>query len=163
MKLYLLRHAEAAEGEEDAARPLTPLGRRQAQAIADFLERAGIEVDATYTSPLVRARQTAEAIARRCGRGPGRRPIIVKALLNEIPQCAFDRWLEGILDAKQILLVGHNPSLSERLAALLGMENGAGVALPKAALACVKTDDGRRGKLRLFLTPKSLLTARPGA
>ena len=66
MLVYLVRHAEAAPGEPDDLRPLTVEGRRQARAVAEGL--AAQEPPASVrTSPLLRARQTGEAIARAAG------------------------------------------------------------------------------------------------
>lgn len=67
MQLYLVRHAEAAPGRPDELRPLTPGGRRVARDLGRLLRSQGIRVDAVLTSPLLRARQTAEAIARELG------------------------------------------------------------------------------------------------
>jgi phosphohistidine phosphatase len=63
MRLYLIRHAEAAPGEPDAQRPLTPAGKRAAQALGRRLRDEGTELDAILTSPLLRARQTGEELA----------------------------------------------------------------------------------------------------
>src|SRR5258705_10504492 len=62
MRLFLVRHAEAAPGEPDELRPLTPAGRAVAR---DLGERLATEhVEAVVSSPLLRARETAEQIAR---------------------------------------------------------------------------------------------------
>lgn len=66
MLVYLVRHAEAAPGEPDELRPLTEEGRRQARAVGQHL--AAQEPPASVrTSPLLRARQTGDAIARAAG------------------------------------------------------------------------------------------------
>ena len=62
MRLYFLRHADSPPGADDAVRPLSKLGQRQAKVLADMLANAGIVFDAAYSSPLVRARETAEII-----------------------------------------------------------------------------------------------------
>ena len=62
MRLFLVRHAEAAPGEPDALRPLTPAGQATARSLAGRL--AAEHLDAVLSSPLLRARQTAEQIAR---------------------------------------------------------------------------------------------------
>jgi len=67
MKLYFLRHAEAQDGTDDGARALTAHGKKEAREVGRFLKRAGIEFDAAYSSPLVRARQTAEIVLEICG------------------------------------------------------------------------------------------------
>jgi phosphohistidine phosphatase len=66
MQVYLVRHAHAAPGSPDALRPLTAEGRRTARRLGERL-RDEAEVEAVLTSPLLRARQTAEAIAKAVG------------------------------------------------------------------------------------------------
>ena len=65
MRLFLVRHAEAAPGEPDELRPLTPGGRESARALGGQL--AAERPDAVLSSPLLRARETAEQIARAAG------------------------------------------------------------------------------------------------
>jgi phosphohistidine phosphatase len=65
VRVYLVRHASAAPGTPDDARPLTAEGRAEADALGERL--AAVELDAVVSSPLLRARETAEAIARACG------------------------------------------------------------------------------------------------
>ena len=67
MKLYFLRHAEALDGKDDAGRPLSPHGKKEAREVGRFLKGAGIEFDAAYSSPLVRAKQTAKIVLEVCG------------------------------------------------------------------------------------------------
>ena len=69
MELYLIRHADAlALGErgisEDAERPLSEKGEDQARAAAAALRKRGIELDRLYTSPLLRAHQTADILLK---------------------------------------------------------------------------------------------------
>ena len=62
-----MRHAHALDGDDDAARPLSPRGREQSKAMAGFLADAGVKFEAAFTSPLVRAHQTAEIVLREMG------------------------------------------------------------------------------------------------
>src|SRR2546428_14120512 len=106
MKLYFLRHADALEGADDAARPLSPHGRKEALEVGRFLKRAGIEFEAAYSSPLVRAKETAEIVLNPCGStqlDPTARRF------NELSEGKFGEWLKGIPDAKHGCLVGHPP------------------------------------------------------
>ena len=68
MRLFLVRHAEAAPGDPDDLRPLTPAGREAARALGEKL--AAERLDAVLSSPLLRARETAEQIARAAGIEP---------------------------------------------------------------------------------------------
>src|SRR5437867_11427542 len=80
MKLYFLRHADALEGADDAARPLSTHGRKEALEVGRFLKRVGIEFDAAYSSPLARAKETAEIVLNVCG---STKLDLTAALLNE--------------------------------------------------------------------------------
>jgi phosphohistidine phosphatase len=64
VRVYLVRHAEAAPGEPDDLRPLTPAGRAAARELGIRLAADGIHPDAVISSPLMRARETAAEIAR---------------------------------------------------------------------------------------------------
>jgi phosphohistidine phosphatase len=153
MKLYFLRHAEAVDGLDDAARALSPRGRREAREIGRFLEDAGVAFNAAYTSPLVRARETAEIVLDTCGAVSVEQLQITNMLLNETANRQFLGWIRALTDFKHVLLVGHAPSMDEWLAALLGIESVDVINLPKGGLACVKTDDGRSGRLKFLITP----------
>ena len=67
MQLLLVRHAEAASGTPDELRPLTPTGREQARSLGERLRAEGVEPSAILTSPLLRARETGELLARELG------------------------------------------------------------------------------------------------
>ena len=67
MRVYLVRHAEAEPGHPDDLRALTAAGRDAARALGDRLAAEGVRPDAVLSSPLLRARETAEAIARAAG------------------------------------------------------------------------------------------------
>ena len=69
MRIFLVRHAQAAPGDPDELRPLTPEGQAAARALAERL--AAEQPTAVVSSPLLRARQTADEIARAA---PGSRP-----------------------------------------------------------------------------------------
>src|SRR2546426_6502090 len=130
MKLYFLRHAEALDGKDDAGRPLSPHGKGEARAVGRFLKGAGIEFDAAYSSPLVRAKETAEIVLDLCG---STKLDLTAALLNETSESKFDEWLKGIPDAKHICLVGHAPSLAERASQWLGIPPNQASKFPKRA------------------------------
>jgi len=118
MKLYLVRHAEAAPGDPDELRPLTAEGREQARALGEQLAGDGVRVDALLTSPLLRARETAEELASRLAvqaeaddrLGPG-------ATLESVRHAVAGRG-----DA--VLIVGHQPDCGRIAAAVTGTEPG---------------------------------------
>ena len=153
MKLYFLRHAEAFEGADDAARPLSPHGKKQAHEVGRFLKAAGVEFDAVYCSPLVRAKETAEVVLDVCG---STKIDVTAALLNETSPAQFLEWLKTLPAAKHACLVGHAPSLAERARQLLGMTSPESLKLPKGGLACLETEDRRTAALKFLVTPKLL-------
>ena len=120
MDLLLWRHAdarEAREGEGDADRPLTPKGERQAQRIAQWLNRHLPESTRVLVSPAQRARQTAAALDRKVRLLDELAPdTTVEALLGAT------RWPDG---KEPVLVVGHQPTLGLAAAYLL-----AGAAQP---------------------------------
>jgi phosphohistidine phosphatase len=156
MRLYFLRHAEALDGEDDAARPLSPHGRKQSKAMAEFLRQAGVKFDRVMSSPLVRAHQTAEIVVCSMGGGGKVKLEIADALRNETSEAQWNRWLPSLREEGHVLLVGHEPSLAEHVRSLLGMAHTEALRLPKGALACVESDDGHSGRLKYLVTPRSL-------
>jgi phosphohistidine phosphatase len=156
MKLYFLRHADALPGADDAVRPLSPLGRKQSRKMGRFLRKAGIEFETAFSSPLVRAHQTAGLVLKTLDSLPPRKLQITDALLNETSQAQFDQWLNGLPRADRVLLVGHAPTMDERVCQLLGVSRADLLKLPKGALACLETDDCRVASLKFFVTPKLL-------
>ncbi len=156
MRLYFVRHADALAGADDAARPLSPRGWKQARRLGRFMEEAGVVFDAAYSSPLVRATETAEAIMNCCGAVTPSQLKKIEALTNDATQKRFEAWLRALPDLEHVLLVGHAPTLAERVRALLGMEEEGTLTMPKGAVACVETEDQRTGALKFLVTPKLL-------
>ena len=116
MRLFLVRHAEAAPGEPDALRPLTPDGRDAARALGDRL--AAEQPDAVLCSPLLRARETAEQIARAAS---------LAAEVDErlAPGATADDVRAVVAGrGETIVAVAHQPDCTEILFALTGEERG---------------------------------------
>jgi phosphohistidine phosphatase len=142
MQLYVIRHAEAVDVgtngvESDAERPLTEKGQEQCRVVGQALWRAGVRLEALLTSPLVRARQTAEELVKQwpdncpdptdCEElAPGQRK---RKLLRELLA----------LGGNAVGIVGHNPDLSELVGWLLG-EKEAGINLTKGGVARIDFD-----------------------
>jgi phosphohistidine phosphatase len=156
VKLYFLRHAEAIDGADDDRRPLSPHGCEQAEELGKFLGKAEVLFDAAYTSPLVRARETARLVLDAIDSASRVRAERVDALRNETSQADFEGWLARLPDARRILLVGHEPTLSARVRAMLGMSRVKAFEFSKGAVVCVDTADRRTGSLKLLITPKVL-------
>src|SRR5918995_265644 len=112
MRLILVRHAEAAPGTPDEQRTLTPEGREQARALAERLSADPPAV--VLSSPLLRARETADAIARAAGV-----PLRVDDRLA--PGASADGLLEALAgEDGTVVAVGHQPDCGEIAAALSG-------------------------------------------
>jgi phosphohistidine phosphatase len=157
MKLYFLRHGEAAERLEwkgdDAERPLTEAGRERVARSAAVLAGLNLELDAILTSPLARARQTAEIVAKTLH---AKDKLVYDSRLG----IGFDKdQLAEILHdhaaSEALMLIGHEPSLSETISTLIG---GGRIVCKKGGLACVKLGDqaSLEGEL-LWLIPPRLL------
>jgi phosphohistidine phosphatase len=113
MRLLIVRHAEAAPGEPDELRRLTSRGRRQARELGRRLRAENLAPDAVVTSPLLRARETADALdlGEPCvdpRLAPGATP-------SDLRDAALDR-------GETVVVVGHQPDCGRAVAALTGAE-----------------------------------------
>jgi phosphohistidine phosphatase SixA len=105
VRIFLVRHAHAAPGDPDELRPLTPEGQAAARAIAERL--AAEEPTAVVSSPLLRARQTAEEIARSAG---------LEAEVDErLAPGATSLTLREAVEGRgaTVVAIGHQPDCSE--------------------------------------------------
>jgi phosphohistidine phosphatase len=115
MRLYLVRHAEAEQGDPDELRRLTPSGRAAARALGERLA-AETTPDSVLASPLLRARETAEEIARATG---------VDAEPDErlVPGATAEDVLAAIAGrGERVVVVGHQPDCGRVAAELSGGE-----------------------------------------
>ena len=118
MRVYLCRHAKARPGEPDEARELTGKGRKQADELGARLAALPRPPVAVLTSPLVRARQTAEAIASATGA-----PLTVERRLA--PGATVADLREALADKQgPVATVGHQPDCSEIALAVTGIDPG---------------------------------------
>lgn len=116
MDLILWRHAEAQEwtpGCDDMARRLTSRGEKQAKRMAAWLDRQLPDNTRILVSPAVRAEQTANALGRKFKIRPELAPGGTVAQLLELVQ-----WPEA---RGCVLVVGHQPTLGETIAQLIGL------------------------------------------
>lgn len=156
MILYFLRHADAEpDASDDASRKLTEKGIEQAQRVAKFCVRSEVLPDLILTSPVVRARQTAEVVARRLG--IGRIESAGWLACGLAPETCFEK-LAGLEGEGVVMLVGHEPDFSEVIAAFLGCGDGRALHLRKCSLTCVSASTFARGGAVLeFLVPARLM------
>jgi phosphohistidine phosphatase len=155
MELYFLRHGEAepaSAGASDEARQLTERGRRETQAVAEAVHRAGLSPHAIFTSPLTRGRQTGEILRDMLGVSP-------QAEERLRPGCALGAVQEIISDhpGERLLLVGHEPDFSRVIGQLIG---DARLQLKPSGLARLRADRVEPGQATLIwlLSPEVLGT-----
>ncbi len=162
MECYFLRHGPAVDPArwpgDDYDRPLTPQGRQRIAREAGAIAALSLELEAIVTSPLVRAQQTASIVA-------GKLKIPERLVEDARLGSGFDREaLEEMLaerpNAGAILLVGHEPTMSATIGAVVG---GAQLVFKKGGLACVtfaSTGSPLTGELLWLIPPKVLLLSR---
>lgn len=163
MQLLFLRHGIAVEHgapgyeDNDDARPLTDKGRRLAPAVARGLKTLA-EPDVILTSPLPRARQTADIVGQVLDVRVIETPLL--GLGFNAPQLIDALQLAltttGHPELKQVVLIGHEPSMSATIGALVGP--GVNLLLKKTGLARVDVEGLHLagGQLRWLLTPGHL-------
>ena len=162
-RLLLLRHGIAEDPspeqpveQADAARPLSAAGRRRTRAVLQRLMQRQLQCDRLFSSPLLRAWQTAElAVATELA------PAIELAE-PLAPGGEALAWLVRLaalhpLAGQTIALVGHEPDLGALAATLIGAEPGS-LQLKKAGVAVLQWWPSQpAARLQLLLTPKLLL------
>jgi phosphohistidine phosphatase len=113
VRVYLVRHAEAAPGEPDELRSLTAEGRRAARDLGERLAAEGVRPDALISSPLLRARETASEIGRAVGVEPERD----ERLGFGATAAGLRETVEG--RGETVVAIGHQPDCG-RISAELG-------------------------------------------
>ena len=159
LELYLIRHGVAEErGEDwpdDSKRPLTPEGISRLQKAARGLTAIGVTFDQIVSSPLVRARQTADVFAQDL---KGKPPIATSDALAPAgaPPAVIQEITKHVRKAR-VALVGHEPNLGELAGLLIGARRP--LEFKKGGICRIDFDmlpPKGGGMLRWFLTPKML-------
>lgn len=163
MNLLVVRHAiaqdpaeYAREHPDDAGRPLTPEGQKKMKRAARGLQTLVPAVDLLATSPLTRARQTAEILAAVYEPVT---PVVVPVLAPGQPTADVGRWLEGARRHDTVAIVGHEPGLSRTVSWLLAGGERSFVELKKGAACLLAIPDAVGAgcaTLRWALTPSQL-------
>lgn len=162
MDLFILRHGEAGQrvsaGRGDFQRPLTAAGQKEVSDIATSLKDLGIKLDVVISSPLKRAHQTASIVAKTFK--------IEKKMQDWAELSPEGNRLDlynKLLQLKQqssVLVVGHEPYLSEMISEMIFEGNNGGrIDLKKTGLARIRIVSSTpkfQGELRWLLTPKLL-------
>jgi phosphohistidine phosphatase len=160
MVVYLLRHGIAANTggkiKSDAARPLSSEGIAALAEETAGMRKLGLEIDAVWTSPLVRARQTARIVAD---------AFQMSGKVVEIEALGIPASATGLLEhlrdrdlTSSIMLVGHQPDMGRLAGFLTGIDK---LWLPFKKGGLCRIDVERLqpapvGELKWFLTPKHL-------
>ncbi|MBN3880499.1 MULTISPECIES: phosphohistidine phosphatase SixA [unclassified Nostoc] len=163
MELYLIRHGIAEDkglGINDEERSLTKEGRQKTEKVAQKLVKLGLNFDLILTSPLVRARQTAEI-------------LIAEKLSSQLEESSYlahdgqiSSWLKNWLEPRNysqnthLALVGHEPDLTSWAEILLWGEVKASLVLKKAGMIGIKLPEtgSPLGRSQMFwLTPPKYL------
>ncbi len=160
MILYVVRHARAAPlGDaalRDTERPLTEEGAADAALTGAALARLDPAVSLVLCSPLLRARQTAEALAGQFPAPPAVRET--DGLAPGFRPAALVQELQAVPPGESVALVGHQPDLGRFIAHVIESEPSASIDLPPAALACIRFagDAASEAGLRWLLTPDAI-------
>ncbi len=153
LELYLLRHADAGDPMawpgDDAERPLSAKGKRQARRLGSMLADIGWKPDLILTSPKVRAAQTARIVGHAVQVEPDdERRLAMAFELRDVGSILADHP-----EAKRIVLVGHDPDFS----AVASTLTGAAIELRKGAIARIDLQDASpaasQGALRWLIPP----------
>lgn len=163
MNIYILRHGLAVEQgssgfTKDSDRPLTPKGRRKLRKIGQAMKELELCFDCILSSPYVRARQTAEIIAQRLDL---RKKLELSEALT--PGGSSRRLIDEINQRdpapKNLLLVGHEPCLSELISFLISGDTEIEVTMKKSGLCNLSVESLRHSqcaRLEWLVTPKQL-------
>ncbi len=157
MRHGIAKPQEALEIPSDRERPLSAKGMKRMWKAAEGLAKLGLSIDRILTSPLLRARQTAEVVAE---------VLKLKARVKEVPELAAEGSVQDLLSClanyrenKGLLLVGHQPLLGETAAFLLCKGKEMEVRLKKGGLCYIEVEDPAHEKpavLHWMLTPRQL-------
>jgi phosphohistidine phosphatase len=156
MKVYFLRHGKADRSQwdgDDDARPLTAEGEEAMRREAKTLRALGVAPDVIVTSPLVRARRTAELAAE--GLGLSGRVVADDRLVHGFDVRRLEQVLAAHGAADEVMVVGHEPDFSATVSELIG---GGEIVMKKGGLARVDVTApvAGGGELVWLLTPPLL-------
>jgi phosphohistidine phosphatase len=128
MHVLIVRHAEAGPGSPDDLRSLTTAGREQARGLGRRLREQGFEPDAVLSSPLLRARETAAALA--LGEPEADERLAPGATPDDIREAVLGR-------GETVIVVGHQPDCGQAVAAFT---NGHEPPFPTCGYVLVELD-----------------------
>jgi phosphohistidine phosphatase len=152
VKIYFMRHGEAEDkvpGAEDTQRPLTSRGAAITSNTARSLKKEMAGVDIIFTSPMLRAAQTADIFANTLGcKG---KTVSTEALLVGTHPDEIIKEIKRRKGLKNVLITGHQPHIGICVSFLTGVGEEK-LMVKKGSCLLVETDDPGRGKGRLMWT-----------
>ncbi len=138
MKLFLLRHGEAeSRAHNDSTRELTTKGRQEVTQVAHLFAARNVQLQRCYVSPYIRAAQTAALFLSEAGQEIS--PETTPVLLPEVRANIVMDFLEGVRE-QHVLLVSHNPLVSELHALLIEGDISDMHILGTSELICIEFD-----------------------
>jgi len=154
--LYFVRHGDASHrAPSDHERPLTKTGQREVGDMVRALIAARTDLDVVFSSPRLRAQQTAEIIAGALGV-----PLEIRDACNfDFDFSAARALVSEPYVSESAMFVGHNPSMSQTVYQACG----ANLSMKTGAIACIAMDDVRpgAGQLLWYTPPKLFKRLRP--
>ena len=154
--LVLLRHGIAEDrtaDKQDAERELTDDGHRRMKEIARGLARLLPKAETIVSSPLRRCLQTSEWVARAYDHAL---PVETSPALAPDSDSERFRELLATVTARRVILVGHEPTLTEFMLALTGMHAGDALELSKGGCYGIRTGAGGTARLEWMLPPRAM-------
>src|SRR5271165_808451 len=155
MDIYLLRHASAGQynpAGNDDKRPIDKTGEQQSHDVGRALAALELKLDAVISSPLTRAMQTAEIAVAELGHKD--KIVIDAALRPEASYEEFEDLLARYGKKKAIMVVGHNPSMTDFLSRMLAGDSAEFIDFKKGAVAKIERDGHQPAVLKWCMTPK---------
>ena len=154
-----MRHGDAGKtipsGSSDSKRPLTVAGEKEMIIISKALKKMGIRLDVILTSPLKRAHQTADIVAKEFKAQNKLRQM--RELSPEGDKKALYQSLSSFKEGTSILLVGHNPYLSEMVSEVVTDDSSVRLDLKKGGIVRIRVTAPApklKGELRWIITPR---------
>ena len=161
MDVYVLRHGKAEERSpavrSDSRRRLTETGKKELRCICSAIRDLDVRLDCVVSSPLLRARQTAE-IALLHVKSKKRRAVFWDELRPESGAGEVLKRLSALKPDSSVMLVGHEPLLSGLIASMVS-PGGVSISLKKGGFAHVQASargNAVAGTLRSIMTPRQL-------
>ncbi len=151
--LYIVRHGQAMDKQEDPERPLNQVGREQAEKLAAQLKEKGVSVAAAWHSGKKRAEQTAEFLAAATGPEPvqarfgagGITPVKRDGLSPSDPVQPIADALEG--QAGPLIIVGHLPFVAKLTGYLAGANDEPLGKFGECGCVCLEREPGERWRI----------------